>query len=64
VTHEEALATLAQVDSFPTLLAAIHQARYTGKLTISFFCGAPDAVEVPAPAPAPVRIPLGKRKKS
>ena len=61
--HDEAVAALAEVDSFPDLLAAIHAARFTGKLTISFFCGAPDAVEVPVPAPAPARIPLRKKKR-
>jgi hypothetical protein len=63
VTHAEALDLLKTVDSFPALLAAVHQARYTGALTISFYCGAPDTVEVPQQAVAPTRIPLGKRKR-
>lgn len=63
MTHAEALAALASADSFPALLAAIHAARYTGKLTISFYCGTPDEVEVPVPAPPPARIPLRKKKR-
>ena len=62
MTHDEAVAALADVDSFPSLLAAIHAARFTGKLTISFYCGAPDSVELPVPAPPPARIPLRKRR--
>ena len=63
MTHDEAVAALSDVASFPELLAAVHQARFTGKLTISFFCGSPDSVEVPLPAPAPTRIPLRKKKR-
>lgn len=62
MTHAEALEALAGVDSFPALIAAIHAARYTGKLTISFYAGHPDSVEVPQAVVAPTRIPLVKRK--
>ena len=63
MNHDEAVAALSEVGSFPELLAAVHQAKFTGKLTIAFYCGSPESVEVPLPTPAPTRIPLRKRKR-
>lgn len=55
---------LAQITAFPDLLARLHEARYTGKITLCFLCGLPDQIELPTPAPPPVRIPLGKRRRA
>ena len=65
MTHDEALATLASASSFPELLAAIHASRFTGKLTLRFYLGQPEAAELPpATPPTPTVVPLAKVKRA
>lgn len=54
---------LAQSQTFPALLQAIYEARYTGKLVLDCYCGVPQQVELPQPPPTPVRVKFGKARR-
>lgn len=53
---------LDRVRSFPDLLELLHQAKYTGAITLHCFLGVPQQAEFAAPPPPAVKIPLTASK--
>lgn len=53
--------TLAACTDFPSILAALFAASYTGPITFHFASGQPKRADVPSPLPATLSVSLERR---
>lgn len=62
MTHDEVTRlALSAVQSFPQLLQVLHDAQYTGPITLHCHRGVPQTAEFPPPKHPAVQVPLQKK---